>query len=279
MSDARVLDQIRIRYLALWGLMSLLTLSVPLAFFRTEVGIDISAESAGIGVVLLTVGGWLVQTLWWQGVNLSVLFGPVPTCLTTWGLVLLCVLSLDILENAEFYLLLPWFEQVAPALAEGYTSNAAGEPSNLSGYLWLVGSAVVAAPLIEEFLFRGVIYQRWAYAWGTPIGALLATACLFSLPHGHFVGTFTLAVVATILYAHAQNLWAPIAMHAIGNAINVFGGIPFRTGVERTIGVEDKTVFGTLCLGVSALLLTWFFWRFGRALWRPLPITKHQKKT
>lgn len=275
-ATSKILDHIRVRSLALWGLVSFLTFSMALGSPWIEFGTDISGELVGIGVVLFTVGGWLAQA-WWRGLNLSVLFGPVPTRVTTWGLVLLCVFSLDILENAEFYLLLPWFEQVVPALAEGYTSNAVEEPSNLGGYLWLVGSAVVTAPLIEEFLFRGVIYQRWAYAWGTPIGALLATACLFSLPHGHFVGTFTLSVVATILYAHTQSLWAPIAMHAIGNAINVFGGLPLRKGVEQIICIENDNVFGIFCFSISVLILGWFFYRFGGALYRPLPFTEEQK--
>ena len=141
---------------------------------------------------------------------------------------MLGVLALDLFESAELHLLLPWLKEVAPALADRYTMNVVEEPSGMGAYLRLIGSGVIAAALVEEVLWRGLVYQRWAHAWSAPVGALFAAALPFALMHGHVLGAFVFAGVTTLLYLRTRSLWIPIAVHALGNGINLFGGCRWR---------------------------------------------------
>ena len=271
------LDRIRVRHFALWAIG---TFVVGVAFLITtgaKVGNDISASTLGMGTVVFAAGGWGVQMVGWQGLSVSAVFGPVPTRWTSWGLVLLGVLALDLFEGAEFRLLLPWLEEVAPALADRYTMNVVEEPSGIGAYLRLFGSGVIAAALVEEVLWRGLIYQRWAHAWGSPIGALIAAALSFALMHGHVLGAFVFAVVTTLLYLRTRSLWIPIAVHALGNGINLFGGLPVASAFTIVTGGTNEWVFGSVCFVAATGLLIWVFRLCGGALYEPVPYVENER--
>jgi membrane protease YdiL (CAAX protease family) len=244
--------------------------------FGPEPGTDVSNSTLGIAAIGLTAVGWLGQALWRQGLDLPALFGPTPSSLSAWGTILVGVLALDLFNSAEFHLLVPWLEQVSPWLADRYVKDAVS-PTGPIEYLRVAGSAVIVAPLVEEFFVRGLMYQRWAYAWDRPVLALLVTSVLFALPHGHVLGTFVVGVVATLLYVRTRSLWAPIGMHAIENAIAVFGGLPVEAGFEFITGGAGDDIFGGGSLAVSGILLAWLLRRCGGALYEPLPYVEHER--
>jgi transcriptional regulator, AbrB family len=216
--------------------------------------------------------------VWWHELDLSAFFGPLPSDPSSWSTVLVGVLALDFLEEAEFHLLVPWLEQVSPWLAARYLKDAVS-PTGTTEYLRAAASAVIVAPLVEEFFFRGLMYQRWAYAWNRPVPVLLVTSVLFALPHGHVINTFILGVVTTLLYVQTRSLWAPIAMHAIGNAIAAFGGLPMEIGFELVAGgTSSGVVVGWLSLIVSGVLLAWLLRRCWGAIYDPLPYVEHEQR-
>jgi membrane protease YdiL (CAAX protease family) len=83
-------------------------------------------------------------------------------------------------------------------------------------------AAIVMAPLIEETMFRGILYpflkqqgyRRLAF-WGT---SLLFAAIHMDLPR--FLPLFVLALALTALYEWTDAMITPIAAHATFNAIN-----------------------------------------------------------
>ena len=168
---------------------------------------------------------------------------------------------------------------MSPWLADRYVKDAVA-PTGLMEYLRVAGSAVIVAPLVEEFFVRGLMYQRWAYAWNRPVLALLVTSVLFALLHGHVINAFIVGVVAILLYARTRSLWAPIRMHAIVNAIAVSGGLPMEAGFELATGGTSSGVFvGWLSLIVSGLLLAWLLRRCWGALYEPLPYIEHEQRS
>lgn len=82
--------------------------------------------------------------------------------------------------------------------------------------------ALVAAPIIEEMLFRGIIYPSIKHA-GYPKIALWGTSILFSLTHQNmpaFLSLVFFAMVLTWLYERTGNLLTPILAHSFFNAAN-----------------------------------------------------------
>jgi hypothetical protein len=85
-------------------------------------------------------------------------------------------------------------------------------------------AAIVVAPVVEEILFRGILY-RAVRELGFPRTALYGSSLLFAAIHGSLMTLtplFLLAIVLALLFDRAGSLLAPIAAHALFNAVNFF---------------------------------------------------------
>ncbi|MBK8001945.1 MAG: CPBP family intramembrane metalloprotease [Verrucomicrobia bacterium] len=83
-------------------------------------------------------------------------------------------------------------------------------------------TAIVLAPLIEEILFRGILY-RTGQQLGFPRLALFGSSIVFAAIHASLMTLVPLTVLAIIfarLYDHTNRLIAPIVAHSLFNAVN-----------------------------------------------------------
>jgi len=89
--------------------------------------------------------------------------------------------------------------------------------------IWICILVIVAAPLFEEFLFRGLIFQGLRRTTG-PVLAVLGSAALFALVHPPIsvVPVFGLGIAAAISFQQSGFLLAPIVTHAVYNACVIF---------------------------------------------------------
>jgi hypothetical protein len=78
---------------------------------------------------------------------------------------------------------------------------------------------VVAAPIIEELLFRGYVFRVMQRAW-SPHNAIAASALLFAIVHPglSFPPVFVLGLATAWLYFRWQKLWPGMLLHAGYNA-------------------------------------------------------------
>lgn len=82
-------------------------------------------------------------------------------------------------------------------------------------------TTIIIAPVGEEIVFR-----RMLYGLLIPLGsakALIYTSLLFSICHFYIVGIpglFFLAMILQLLYLNTRNLWCPIQVHMIYNALS-----------------------------------------------------------
>ena len=83
-------------------------------------------------------------------------------------------------------------------------------------------AAIVLAPVVEEILFRGLLYPLIKQR-GHPRAALWVSALLFALIHANlmtFVPLAFFALALTWLYEKTDALIAPIVTHSFFNAVN-----------------------------------------------------------
>jgi membrane protease YdiL (CAAX protease family) len=81
---------------------------------------------------------------------------------------------------------------------------------------------ILLAPVAEEMMFRGILYQGIKQA-GFPRVALWGTSLLFAGVHMNlatFLPLLVLSLVLTLLYERTNNLLAPITAHSLFNALN-----------------------------------------------------------
>ncbi len=89
------------------------------------------------------------------------------------------------------------------------------------GITLAVATMVILAPVVEEIIFRGLLFGALVQRLGVLASALI-TAVIFGAVHGDPVLFPTLAglgFVGALAYAATGNLWVPIALHSLNNAL------------------------------------------------------------
>lgn len=97
-------------------------------------------------------------------------------------------------------------------------------------------AAVIFAPVVEELIFRGVLYPA-VKQYVSPAAALWGVSILFALTHMNLTALLALTVLGTILtllYETTRNLVAPIVAHSLFNAVN-FGYMVFQRYQEGAL--------------------------------------------
>jgi membrane protease YdiL (CAAX protease family) len=83
--------------------------------------------------------------------------------------------------------------------------------------------ACIAAPFVEELLFRGYMYHTLRELTH-PVFSAVIIAALFAVVHGNLPALLPLwvfSLLLTIAYEATRCLWVPIGMHAFFNAANI----------------------------------------------------------
>jgi len=115
---------------------------------------------------------------------------------------------------------------IAPALPAEQT-NPVGERATQArdalSWLWLFTQAVVLAPIIEEFVFRGVLFKVFWQRTGRVWLSAFVSGYLFAVIHPQFLGGIlpitVLGAILAIVYAHTRSLLPCIVIHATNNGL------------------------------------------------------------
>ncbi|NRQ44154.1 CPBP family intramembrane metalloprotease [Rheinheimera sp. YQF-2] len=84
---------------------------------------------------------------------------------------------------------------------------------------------VVAAPILEEAVFRGYLFKAWRTGFLGLWGTLLLTSLLFTLLHaGQYPGIllgmlFAFSLLLGLARERSGSLYVPVALHALNNLI------------------------------------------------------------
>ncbi len=109
-----------------------------------------------------------------------------------------------------------------PGLMTLALEQKAGQPAagNELGFLWIAILAILAAPLCEEYIFRGLVFRGLRRSFA-PILAMAASAALFAVVHPPFsaIPVFGLGLACAFAFERSKTLLAPLATHALYNAV------------------------------------------------------------
>lgn len=145
---------------------------------------------------------------------------PVPR------LVILISLLLGIVLCISWSVLSAWLVPFEPSKPLGPLASAAVS-GGLSRFVW-AAVAVLIAPWLEEYFFRGLLLKGFSTTWGT-LGGAIGVTVLFVLVHlfetlrywPATVAVTLLAIVAVSLRLYYRSLAPAIALHAAYNAVIV----------------------------------------------------------
>jgi len=89
----------------------------------------------------------------------------------------------------------------------------------------LIWSAVLAAPIVEEILLRGIILDGFLKRY-SPTKAIVWSAAIFGIMHLNpvqSVGAFILGLALGWLYYRTRSLWLCIFLHFVNNSVGSLG--------------------------------------------------------
>ena len=86
--------------------------------------------------------------------------------------------------------------------------------------LFDVITAIILAPIVEELVFRGVLFNRLKIRTGI-IPSMLITSFLFAIGHdfGGITSAFLFGMCMCILYLKTDNILVPMSVHFINNVV------------------------------------------------------------
>lgn len=102
-------------------------------------------------------------------------------------------------------------------------SNADEIRSIIEKNIWFIAVVVISAPIVEEVIFRGILFRRFVtlgYFWlGFLLNSVLFAALHMILPA--FVTFLVLGFLLTDLYHRTKRFWAPVALHFMINSMSL----------------------------------------------------------
>ena len=124
---------------------------------------------------------------------------------------------------------------------------------------------VIAAPLLEELIFRGVMLDGLLKRY-SPVKAILVSSILFGFVHlnpWQFVGAFLIGVFIGWIYYHTRSLSLAIIIHAVNNFVSFlivfigekFYGLDCATMNKMTFVESYGSLTNFICITVGAILV------------------------
>lgn len=136
---------------------------------------------------------------------------------------------------------------IDPALTEGF-NKALSVPA-----LGII-SIVIAAPVLEEFIYRGILFSGLLKKGWSFLPSALLTSLLFAFIHLNWaqgINAFFIGMVAACLYYYTGDLRVPILFHMINNFCVIIWSV-FTDDFFQSLGLI--TAIGLTLIGFSLLL-------------------------
>lgn len=137
----------------------------------------------------------------------------------------------------------------------------------------------VLAPVLEEFLFRGIILtglMRRVDTWW----AILWSSVLFAIAHlnpWQALPAFVMGCLFGWIYVRTRSFWTVVAMHSLNNTLTI--AVAAVYGSDVVCGETLRTLFGDqvfyIVLTVSVLVLAFVIWLINKYI----PAGSKEKKT
>jgi membrane protease YdiL (CAAX protease family) len=117
---------------------------------------------------------------------------------------------------------------------------------------------VVAAPLVEETIFRGIMLQGFLLRYGRT-AAIAISAVLFAVAHANPVQFFTVIGIGILFgwwYSETKSIWLGVMGHAINNGVAFLALMSASGRNVKAVGAPPvRVILFLLALGAISLFL------------------------
>lgn len=264
-------ESIKIRNLILWVVIFFIIMCI---FYVITNNLLVDAElDIIVGFLFyIVIGWWIIRNFNRVHLNYEKFMGHVPhnyNWLFLFTIIFaVIILSLGLGELSRYIIstIDPNLLNHIPSTSVFYTSDETPFAPFLNFIDFII--VVIMAPIVEEFLFRGVILHRFTIKWGVK-WAILGSSLIFGFLHKDFIGAFVFGIVMCILYIKTASILVPILAHMINNLLSYGMQIMSTFSPESTVASHSLGV-AVLLLMVSVVVILYFLYKnWPQRYWRP----------
>ncbi len=264
-------DELQTRYLLLWAVVCFVGITLAIVFLFQSIGL-LQPSGAFFSPVLMLLfygcfGTWLMRYLQEHQVAFPQLWGRSPQ-IWRWGMLLMLAGLLLLFTLGTFLTYVGLMSWIAPPIGDGIVNST--QEGILPDKAWFaqfikIFVVVIAAPIVEEIAFRGILLQRWERKWGVNM-ALIASSIAFGCLHFNPLGMTMFGLVMGLLYIRTRTLAVPVACHVLNNVFALLLEMFSSTGA--TSEEASQMLGGSFWLGLLMMAIsTPMLWMFIQRSW------------
>jgi membrane protease YdiL (CAAX protease family) len=128
------------------------------------------------------------------------------------------------------------------------------------GIIFFIFVAGLLAPVVEELVFRGLLFSAWKNAWGW-LRAAFASSLVFGLFHGLVIPQMLGGLVFVAAMRRTGSLRASIYAHALFN-LSLWYPLLGQFALPRDRSTGELWVWTPhlVCFGLALAVLPWYLW-------------------
>lgn len=163
-------------------------------------------------------------------------------------------LIITYLGGAGFILLILFLVNcINPAMLNSINSNLSNKSPELGTMFMMIISfisSVIIAPIVEEFIFRGILMGRLYNKYGLGKSILFSSIIFLSMHLNINPMLLLLGISCAILTYKYKSLIPSITLHACNNLIVFIGGLKRNSGVSKNdlLNVNSSFIIGGIIL-------------------------------
>jgi|GEM_PF-606213 membrane protease YdiL (CAAX protease family) len=179
--------------------------------FSILIGYVVSND-IGIYMSNIVLGCWIIFVVIRNRISFILVFGAIPRGYNWFSLVFLVIFGVVFSVGT---IPLTWYpiSRIDPELVNEILSETISD-SRVNLFIFIV----LMAPVLEEIIFRGIIFTRFSLKWGNK-KAILVSSLIFGILHVDPIGATVFGVLTCILYIRTNTLIVPIVLHSMNNGI------------------------------------------------------------
>ena len=252
--DKRVRDfNVRLRTIKIWQLALAIIASFVIVEVLSEVFPVIYDDSdlyfILVIIFILLFFVWKLRGTEGLGRNFSQLFEPSVRN------EILYVFAINIVFAFVFTCCIGWadlfFGFTDPNWVTGFDIDSVDVTPG--AFLLSATATIIFAPLIEELMFRGVLFNRLKIRIGI-VAAMIVSSFIFAIGHdfGGITSAFLFGICMCILYLKTDNILVPMSVHFINNVVATLLEL---TPIDLVAAQLPWLIPATVIVVIAAILL------------------------
>lgn len=181
----------------------------------------------------------------------------IPMMIFSLGLAWMTIITLHIFSAGAAEAFLGYLD--SPELLNQGTENT------LFYFLATFGVIALLGPIVEEFIFRGILIERLGSKYGYKI-ALIVSSLIFGVLHANLIGATLVGLALGVIYLKTGSLLIPVIIHCLNNGITtilMFSDAGAGEEFASAAYYVDDAWFGSMFFLAG---LAWFVW-FLKTYW------------